>query len=80
MEILLWEIFMLYYLVGKSFERNQMRQDQFEIRTYLSKVQGIKHGDIRLWASRTNDLVNLKTAYSYEDWRGGNLANYHSLQ
>lgn len=67
---------MLYYMVGFAYSSSR-RTDQYDrIQGYIEKSEGVKHGDIKLWRSRTNSLLNGREVYDYDNWRGGVYAGY----
>ena len=68
--------FMLYYLVGYHYKMPSKAETNEEIQFLISKGQGVNHGDIRRWVKRSEALIQAKTIYNYDDWRGGVLANY----
>jgi len=68
--------FMLYYIVGYNYKIPSKAETNEEVLFLVSKGQGIKHGEIHRWVNQTQDLIKGKLVYTYNDWRGGELANY----
>lgn len=71
-------LFMLYNMVGIAYEYPLKSKSvaKNDVKFLISKGRGISHGDIRLWVERSEDLMKRKITYTYDDWRGGVLANY----
>ena len=71
--------FMLYYMVGFVFGYPQKPKSEVirEIELLLSHGKGINHGEIRKWVKQSKELLQGEITYTYDDWRGGLLANYN---
>ena len=67
---------MLYYIVGYTFGEPNKSDKNERIKEYASKGLGVKHGAIRLWRKRVEELLSNKVKYNYNDWRGGVYAEY----
>ena len=73
--------FMLYYIVGYVYDNPQKPKSEIkeEILHLIFHGKGIKHGEIRKWVMKSRELILNELTFTYEDWRGGVLANYDSL-
>lgn len=74
--------FMLYYIVGFIFGYPQKQKSEIirEIELLVSHGKGINHGDIRKWVKQSKALLQGEITYTYDDWRGGLLANYYVFE
>lgn len=67
---------MLYYIVGTTYSEPNKTDKLERIAFYSNKVHNPKHGDIIKWVNEIDLLLNGSKKYSYDNWRGGVLANY----
>ena len=67
---------MLYYIVGVTYGEPTKTDKLDRINSYANKGRNVAHSDIKKWVSEVDLLLKGRKKYTYEDWRGGVLANY----
>jgi len=72
----LFFLHMLYYTIGATYGEPNKSDKLDSIAFYVSKGQGINHGEIRKWVKNVKELLTGKQKYDYRNWRGGVLAGY----
>jgi hypothetical protein len=73
----LFFLHMLYYIVGVTFGEPNKSDKNERIKEYASKGLAVKHGAIRLWRKRVEELLSNQVKYNYDQWRGGVYAEYN---
>jgi len=67
---------MLYYIVGTTYSEPTKTDKLDRIESYAKKGRNVKHGDIKKWVSEVDSLLNGSKKYTYDNWRGGILADF----
>ena len=67
---------MLYYVIGTTYSEPNKTDKLERIASYYEKGRGVQHSDIKKWVNEIDLLLSNKKKYTYENWRGGMLANY----
>mgnify|MGYP001377314915 CR=1 FL=1 len=66
---------MLYLMVGDSVRRGLDHQVEFNMQDFIRKASNYDHEALRVWSSRSQDLLRHPERFDYGDWCGGRLAS-----
>ena len=71
---------MLYLMVGDSVRRGVDHHVEFNLKDFIRKARKYDHEALRVWSSRSQNLLRNPECFDYEDWCSGRLAEKSGSQ